>query len=70
MSNTTSQELPEASQVAGNQSPTEKGLAQDLKTHEAQPAKTKELELLLHHAEKATGQETIALNKIITEKSK
>ena len=49
---------------------TEKDLGQDLKTHEAQPAKTKELGLLQHQAEKATGPENLALNKLIKEKSK
>ena len=49
---------------------TENDLGQDLKTHEALPAKTKELELLQHQAEKATGWENLALHKIITEKTK
>jgi len=49
---------------------TEKDLGQDLKTHEALPAKIKELELLQHQAEKATGRENLALHKIITEKAK
>lgn len=49
---------------------TEKDLGKDLQTHEELPAKTKELELLQHHADKATGKETLALNKIIAEKSK
>ncbi|MEY4917016.1 MAG: hypothetical protein RL616_929 [Verrucomicrobiota bacterium] len=49
---------------------TEKDLSKDLMTHARLPAKTKELELLQHHAEKATGKESIALNKIIAEKSK
>jgi hypothetical protein len=49
---------------------TEKDLGQDLKTHEELPAKIKELELLQHRAEKATGRENLALHKIITEKSK
>lgn len=49
---------------------TEKDLGKDLQTHAELPAKTKELELLQHHADKATGHETIALNKIIAEKSK
>ena len=49
---------------------TEKDLGKDLQTHAELPAKIKELELLQHHAEKATGKETIALNKIIAEKSK
>ncbi len=53
-----------------NPPPVEKDLGQDLKTHEALPSKTKELELLQHQAEKATGQESIALNQIIAEKSK
>lgn len=49
---------------------TEKDPGQDLKTHEALPAKTKELELLQHQADKATGTEIITLHKIIAEKSK
>jgi hypothetical protein len=49
---------------------TEKDLGQDLKTHEALPAKSKELELLQHQAEKATGRENLALHKIIKEKTK
>lgn len=49
---------------------TEKNLGKDLQTHEELPAKIKDLELLQHQAEKATGEESIALNKIIAEKSK
>lgn len=33
------------------------------------PAKTKELELLQHKAEKSTGQDRVALDKLIEEKS-
>jgi hypothetical protein len=50
--------------------PSEKDLGKDLMTHARLPAKTRELELLQHQAEKATGTETIALNQIIAEKSK
>lgn len=50
--------------------PTEKDLGQDLKTHEALPAKTKELALLQHQTEKATGREKLAIYKIIMEKAK
>ena len=49
---------------------TEKDLSQDLTTHEALPAQIKELELLQHQAEKATGLESLALNETIREKSK
>ena len=49
---------------------TEKDHGKDLKTHEQLPAKTKELELLQHQAEKATGLESLALNEKIREKSK
>ena len=49
---------------------TEKDLGKDLMTHARVPAKTKELELLQHQVEKATGKEAIALNKIIAEKYK
>ncbi|MEI6194722.1 MAG: hypothetical protein WCS42_10360 [Verrucomicrobiota bacterium] len=49
---------------------TEKDLGEDLKTHEALPAKIKELELLQHQAEKATGPENFALHQIIKEKAK
>ena len=49
---------------------TEKDLGKDLKTFEQLPAKTKELELLKDQAEKATGQESVDLNKRIRDKSK
>jgi len=44
---------------------TEKDLGQDLKTHEALPAETKELELLQHQAEKTIGQENLAVHELI-----
>ena len=54
-----------------NKSPeSEPDFGKDLKTFEQLPAKTKELEILQHHAEKATGQESIALHKTIREKAK
>ena len=49
---------------------TKKDFTKDLKTFEQLPAKTKELELLKDHAEKATGQEGVALDKMIRDKSK
>jgi hypothetical protein len=49
---------------------TEKDLGKDLKTFEQLPAKTKEVELLKDRAEKATGQESVALHKMIRDKSK
>ena len=48
----------------------EKNFGQDLKTFEQLPAKTKELELLKDQAEKATGEESAALNKLIRDKAK
>jgi hypothetical protein len=48
----------------------EKDFAKDLKTFEQLPARTKELDVLKDQAEKATGQESVALNKIIRDKSK
>lgn len=48
---------------------TEKTFAKDMKTFEQLPAKTKELELLRDRAEKATGKESLALNKTIQDKS-
>jgi hypothetical protein len=48
---------------------TEKDLGKDLKTHEQLSANIKELELLQHQAEKATGLESLALNEIIKQKS-
>jgi hypothetical protein len=50
-------------------SPTEKDFSKDLKTFEQLPAKSKELELLKDQAEKATGKESIILNKMIRDKS-
>lgn len=41
-----------------------------MQTFEQLPAKTKELNLLHHRAEKATGQESVALNAAIREKAK
>lgn len=49
---------------------TEKDFGQDLKKFEQLPAKTKELELLKDQAEKSTGQESLALHKMIRDKSK
>ncbi|MBC8001289.1 MAG: hypothetical protein H7X97_01760 [Opitutaceae bacterium] len=49
---------------------TEKDFGKDLKTFEQLPARLKELELLQHQAEKATGQESIVLNKVIREKAR
>ena len=48
----------------------EMDFGKDLKTFEKLPAITKELELLKDQAEKATGQESVALNKKIRTKSK
>ena len=48
----------------------EKEFGKDLKTFEQLPARTRELELLHHQAEKATGQESIVLDKAIHEKAK
>ena len=41
-----------------------------LKTFKELPARTQELELLQHQAEKATGQESVALDKAIREKAR
>ncbi len=49
---------------------TEKEVGKDMKTFEQLPAKTKELEVLKDQAEKATGQESVALHKTIQDKSK
>ena len=49
---------------------TEKDFGKDLKAFEQLPANTKELEILKDQAEKATGQESVALNKMIRDKSK
>lgn len=48
---------------------TEIDFGQDLKTFEQLPAKTKELELLKDQAEKSTGQESLAIHKLIRDKS-
>jgi len=45
-------------------------LSQDLKAFDQLPAKTKELALLKDQAEKATGREGVALNKLIRDGSK
>ena len=49
---------------------TEKEFGRDMGTFERLPARTKELELLQHQAEKATGQEGLALNAAIREKAR
>jgi hypothetical protein len=49
--------------------PVEKDFTKDLKTFEQLPAKSKELELLKDQAEKATGRESVILNKMIRDKS-
>ena len=43
--------------------------APDQKSYEQLPPKTKELELLRDRAEKATGKESLALNKTIQNKT-
>lgn len=48
----------------------EKDIGKDLKTFEQLPATTKESEILKDQAEKATGQEKVALHKTIRDKSK
>ena len=48
----------------------EKDFAKDLKSFEQLPAKNKEMELLKDQAEKATGEESVALNKLIRDKTK
>ncbi len=53
-----------------NSPPTEKDFGRDMKTFEQLPARIKELELLQLQAEKATGQESVALNAAIREKAK
>ena len=50
--------------------PTEKEFGKDMKTFEQLPARTRELNLLQHQAEKATGPESVALNATIREKAK
>ncbi len=47
----------------------EKDFGKDMKTFEQLPTKTKELELLKDQAEKSTGQENLAINKKIRDKS-
>jgi hypothetical protein len=42
----------------------------DLKAFEQLPAKTQELDLLKDRAEKATGLESVALNRLIVEKAR
>lgn len=49
---------------------TEKDHGPDARKFAQLPAKTRELELLQHAAEKSTGQDRVALNKLIEEKSK
>lgn len=49
---------------------TEKDHGRDSKKFAQLPAKTKELELLQHEAEKSTGQASVVLHKLIQEKSK
>jgi len=48
----------------------EKEFGKDMKTFEQLPLRTKELELLQHQAEKATGQARVALDTVIREKAK
>ncbi len=47
----------------------EKDLVRDLKAFEQLPAKNRELELLKDQAEKTTGQESVALDKVIRDKA-
>lgn len=49
---------------------TDKDHGQDSKKFAQLPAKTQELEVLQHEAEKSTGQARVALDKLIEEKSK
>jgi hypothetical protein len=49
---------------------TEKDHGRDANKFAQLPAKTKELELLQHEAEKSTGQARVALDRLIEEKSK
>lgn len=49
---------------------TNKDFVQDMQAFEQLPAKTKELDLLKDRAEKATGGEGVALNKLIRDKSR
>lgn len=48
---------------------TEKKITEDLRTFEELPEKTKELQVLTEHAEKAIGQENADLHQEIREKS-
>jgi Predicted membrane protein (DUF2238) len=48
----------------------EKEFGEDLKTFEELPARIKELALLQHQAEKATGPASVVLNKVIREKAR
>jgi len=48
----------------------EKDLGEDLKIFEQLPAQNKEMELLKDRAEKATGEESVALIRQIQDKSK
>ena len=48
----------------------EKDHGRDTKKFAQLPAKTKELELLQHEAEKSTGPASVVLNELIREKSK
>jgi hypothetical protein len=50
--------------------PKPKDFGHDQKTFEQLPAKTRELDLLKDRAEKATGPESVALSRLIVEKSK
>ena len=48
----------------------EKDFGEDMKAFERQPVRSKELELLQHQAEKATGPEGVAIDAKIREKAK
>ena len=48
---------------------TEKNFSKDLKTFDKLPAQTKELVILKDQAEKATGEESVALHKNIQTKA-
>ena len=47
----------------------ENDFGMDLKTFERLPAKTRELQLLKDQAEKTTGKESAAVNKLIRDRS-
>jgi hypothetical protein len=49
---------------------TDKNLSKDLKTFEKLPAKTKDLLLLGNRAEKASGKERAALDRLIKPKTR